>query len=108
MTSWLERLLNSKTPTPRFKSTKIPVRNCNARSFHLKFIVCCTAGLTVGDPVERRKQPLSVELGPGIVDNIFDGIQRPLESIAKLADDVFVPRGVDVPALNRYVESITI
>lgn len=60
-----------------------------------------TSGLTVGDPVERRKQPLSVELGPGIVDNIFDGIQRPLESIAKLAEDVFVPRGVDVPALGR-------
>lgn len=59
-----------------------------------------TAGLTVGDPVERRKQPLSVELGPGIVDNIFDGIQRPLESIAALTKDVYVPRGVDVPALN--------
>lgn len=60
-----------------------------------------TSGLTVGDPVERRKQPLSVELGPGIVDNIFDGIQRPLESIASLTDDVYVPRGVDIPSLNR-------
>lgn len=60
-----------------------------------------TSGLTVGDPVERRKQPLSVELGPGIVDNIFDGIQRPLESIAKLSQDVYVPRGVDVPSLSR-------
>ena len=38
-----------------------------------------TAGLTVGDPIERTMQPLSVELGPGIMDNIFDGIQRPLE-----------------------------
>lgn len=60
-----------------------------------------TAGLTVGDPVERRKSPLSVELGPGIVDNIFDGIQRPLESIAALTKDVYVPRGVDVPSLNN-------
>lgn len=59
------------------------------------------AGLTVGDPVERRKSPLSVELGPGIVDNIFDGIQRPLESISALTKDVYVPRGVDVPALNN-------
>ncbi|RHY32819.1 hypothetical protein DYB32_002195 [Aphanomyces invadans] len=59
------------------------------------------AGLTVGDPVERRRQPLSVELGPGIVDNIFDGIQRPLESIAKISNDVYVPRGVDVPSLNH-------
>lgn len=37
-----------------------------------------SAGLTVGDPVERTKEPLSVELGPGILENIFDGIQRPL------------------------------
>lgn len=40
------------------------------------------AGLTVGDPVERTKQPLAVELGPGILDQIFDGIQRPLKVIA--------------------------
>ena len=40
-----------------------------------------TSGLTVGDPVLRKKQPLSVELGPGIMGTIFDGIQRPLESI---------------------------
>ena len=36
------------------------------------------AGLTIGDPVERTGHPLQVELGPGIMDNIFDGIQRPL------------------------------
>lgn len=41
-----------------------------------------TSGLTVGDPVMRTKEPLSVELGPGILENIFDGIQRPLEVIA--------------------------
>lgn len=41
-----------------------------------------TSGLTVGDPVERTKQALSVELGPGILDQIFDGIQRPLKVIA--------------------------
>lgn len=60
------------------------------------------AGLTVGDPVLRRKQPLSVELGPGIMGTIFDGIQRPLEYIARGSGDVFVPRGVDVPALDRH------
>ena len=59
-----------------------------------------TSGLTVGDPVLRRRQPLSVTLGPGIVDNIFDGIQRPLRKIADVSGDVFVPRGVDVPALD--------
>ncbi len=59
-----------------------------------------SAGLTVGDPVERTKQPLSVELGPGILDQIFDGIQRPLKVIADLSQSVFVPKGVDVPSLD--------
>lgn len=59
-----------------------------------------TAGLTVGDPVVRTRAPLSVELGPGIMDNIFDGIQRPLNDIFEVSKDVFIPRGVDVPALN--------
>ena len=40
-----------------------------------------TSGLTVGDPVLRKRAPLSVELGPGIMGTIFDGIQRPLEDI---------------------------
>lgn len=58
------------------------------------------AGLTVGDPVERTKQPLSVELGPGILNQIFDGIQRPLKVIAEYSNSVFVPKGVDVPSLD--------
>ena len=37
------------------------------------------AGVTIGDPVLRTGKPLSVELGPGIMENIFDGIQRPLK-----------------------------
>lgn len=48
----------------------------------------------------RTKKPLSVELGPGILGNIFDGIQRPLETIAKTSGDCFIPRGVNVPALD--------
>lgn len=60
-----------------------------------------TSGLTVGDPVLRKKQPLSVELGPGIMDGIFDGIQRPLEDIWRASGDVYVPKGVDVPCLTR-------
>uniref|UniRef100_A0A7S3JZ23 H(+)-transporting two-sector ATPase n=1 Tax=Aureoumbra lagunensis TaxID=44058 RepID=A0A7S3JZ23_9STRA len=63
-----------------------------------------TSGLTVGDPVLRTRKPLSVSLGPGIMGEIFDGIQRPLEVIGKLTDDVFIPRGVDVPALNETIE----
>lgn len=60
-----------------------------------------TAGLTVGDPVERTAAPLSVELGPGLLGNIFDGVQRPLEKIAEHTGDMFIPRGVSVPALDR-------
>lgn len=60
-----------------------------------------TAGLTVGDPVTRTFAPLCVELGPGIMDNIFDGIQRPLGKIAEVVGDVFIPRGINVPNLDR-------
>eukprot|EP00178_Gracilaria_changii_P010781 TRINITY_DN312_c0_g1_i1.p2 TRINITY_DN312_c0_g1~~TRINITY_DN312_c0_g1_i1.p2 ORF type:complete len:616 (+),score=116.94 TRINITY_DN312_c0_g1_i1:4419-6266(+) len=60
-----------------------------------------TAGLTVGDPVERTAAPLSVELGPGLMGDIFDGVQRPLEKIALKTGDMFIPRGVSVPALDR-------
>ena len=60
-----------------------------------------TSGLTVGDRVTRTHKPLSVELGPGLLTTIFDGIQRPLKAIAINSGDVFIPRGVDVPALDR-------
>jgi len=59
-----------------------------------------TSGLSEGDPVVRTGAPLSVELGPGLLGNIFDGIQRPLENIAKSTGDVFIPRGVALPALD--------
>jgi V-type H+-transporting ATPase subunit A len=63
-----------------------------------------TSGLTVGDPVVRTYAPLSVELGPGIMDTIFDGIQRPLDDIAQLTKDVFIPRGVQIPNLDQSKE----
>lgn len=63
-----------------------------------------TSGLTVGDPVTRTQKPLSVQLGPGIMNEIFDGIQRPLETIAKESEDVYVPRGVSVASLNPVKE----
>mmetsp|Transcript_6577 Transcript_6577/g.12772 ORF Transcript_6577/g.12772 Transcript_6577/m.12772 type:complete len:606 (+) Transcript_6577:76-1893(+) len=59
-----------------------------------------TSGLTIGDPVERTYKPLSVALGPGIMGQIFDGIQRPLEVIVKQTGTVFIPRGIDVQALD--------
>eukprot|EP00271_Cylindrocystis_brebissonii_P014290 TRINITY_DN35601_c0_g1_i1.p1 TRINITY_DN35601_c0_g1~~TRINITY_DN35601_c0_g1_i1.p1 ORF type:complete len:621 (+),score=132.78 TRINITY_DN35601_c0_g1_i1:178-2040(+) len=60
-----------------------------------------TAGLTVGDPILRTHKPLSCELGPGILSNIFDGIQRPLKAIAIQSQNVYIPRGVAIAALDR-------
>jgi len=60
-----------------------------------------TSGLTVGDPLNKTGLPLSLELGPGILDGIYDGIQRPLERIQKISQSVFIPRGIDVPNLDR-------
>lgn len=59
-----------------------------------------TAGMKPGEIVESTGGPLSVELGPGILGSIFDGIQRPLEDIKLLAGD-YIERGVDVPALPK-------
>jgi len=52
----------------------------------------------------RTGSPLSVELGPGILETIFDGIQRPLAEIAARAQNVFVPRGIDLPCLDQDKE----
>ena len=59
-----------------------------------------TSGLGTGEPVESTGAPLSVELGPGLITSIFDGIQRPLEEIMKLSGNNLT-RGIEVPALNR-------
>ena len=59
-----------------------------------------TAGLGTGEPVESTGAPLSVELGPGLIKGIFDGIQRPLEDIMnKIGNNL--KRGVEVPSLDR-------
>lgn len=59
-----------------------------------------TTGIGPGEPVYTTGEPLSVELGPGILEKMFDGIQRPLESVQDLAGD-FLTKGVDVPSLDR-------
>merc|ERR1712038_1675187 len=59
-----------------------------------------TSGVTVGDPVLRTGKPLSVELGPGIMGAIFDGIQRPLETICDLSKGIYIPKGINIPCLN--------
>lgn len=62
-----------------------------------------TSGLTVGDPVRRSGRPLSVELGPGILGSIFDGIQRPLKDIDNFSTSMFIPKGLNAPSLCKSV-----
>lgn len=59
-----------------------------------------TSGLGTGEPVESTGQPLSVELGPGLIGSIFDGIQRPLDDIMKMCGNN-LGRGVEVASLKR-------
>ena len=59
-----------------------------------------TSGLKVGDPVESTGAPLSVELGPGLIESIFDGIQRPLNVLAEKSGNR-IERGVEVNSLDR-------
>ena len=59
-----------------------------------------TSGLGPGEPVESTGAPLSVDLGPGLIGSIFDGIQRPLVKIMQMTGNNLT-RGVEVPALDR-------
>jgi V/A-type H+-transporting ATPase subunit A len=59
-----------------------------------------TGGLGPGEPVVSLGEPLSVELGPGLVESIYDGIQRPLDKIREMVGD-HITRGVHVPGLDR-------
>ena len=59
-----------------------------------------TSGLGPGEPVETTGNPLSVELAPGLIESIFDGIQRPLEVVRETVGDR-ITRGVEVDALDR-------
>ena len=59
-----------------------------------------TSGLGPGEPVESMEVPMSVELGPGLITSIYDGIQRPLDDIMKISGNN-LKRGVEVPSLKR-------
>ena len=59
-----------------------------------------TSGVAVGDPVEQSNEMLSVSLGPGLLGQVYDGLQNPLESLASEYGDV-LPRGVDTDPLDR-------
>ncbi len=59
-----------------------------------------TGGLKPGDPVYQTGQPLSVELGPGLLTSIYDGIQRPLDKVREQAGD-WITRGINIPGLDH-------
>ncbi len=59
-----------------------------------------TRGISIGDPVEQSGEMLSVMLGPGLLGQVYDGLQSPLDKVA-MAHGVFLPRGVDVDPLDR-------
>ena len=63
-----------------------------------------TSGLAPGAPVESTGMPLSVELGPGLIQSIYDGIQRPLDDILKVSGTNLLTRGVEVPSLKRDIK----
>ncbi len=60
-----------------------------------------TSGLAPGEPVVSTGEPLSVELAPGLIEEFFDGIQRPLEAIEEKAASPYILRGISVPAVSR-------
>ncbi|MBC5626121.1 V-type ATP synthase subunit A [Clostridium sp. NSJ-49] len=60
-----------------------------------------TTGIGTGDPVVTTGEPLSLELGPGLIESMFDGIQRPLDAFEKAANSPFLSKGISVNSLNR-------
>ncbi|MDT2834134.1 V-type ATP synthase subunit A [Vagococcus carniphilus] len=60
-----------------------------------------TSGIGPGEPVVTTKEPLVVELGPGVMSQMFDGIQRPLKTFQETTQSNYLKRGVHIPSLNR-------
>lgn len=60
-----------------------------------------TSGLKPGEPVISTGKPLSVELGPGLIEQFYDGVQRPLNLIEAFSKSPFIPRGINVPSVDR-------
>ncbi|MHC3438118.1 ATP synthase subunit A [Natrialbaceae archaeon A-gly3] len=59
-----------------------------------------TSGVGPGEPVENTGEPLSVDLGPGMLDTIYDGVQRPLDELEEKMNSAFLDRGVDAPGID--------
>jgi V/A-type H+-transporting ATPase subunit A len=63
-----------------------------------------TSGVAPGEPVENTGEPLSVDLGPGMLDSIYDGVQRPLDVLESKMGSAFLDRGVDAPGIDMEKE----
>ncbi|MFA9515898.1 ATP synthase subunit A [Halopenitus sp. H-Gu1] len=63
-----------------------------------------TSGVGPGEPVENTGEPLSVDLGPGMLDAIYDGVQRPLDVLEGKMDSPYLDRGVDAPGIDLETE----
>ena len=112
----IETLMTDEGPAPLKKNEVIyicPTRKEDGRQERLKAEILRingntadaqvfenTAGVAVGDPVEQSQEMLSVSLGPGLLGQVYDGLQNPLESLASKFG-YFLPRGVDADALDR-------
>src|SRR6056297_2346644 len=59
-----------------------------------------TSGIGPGEPVENTGEPLTVDLGPGMLDSIYDGVQRPLDVLEDKMNSAFLDRGVDAPGID--------
>jgi V/A-type H+-transporting ATPase subunit A len=59
-----------------------------------------TSGVSPGEPVENTGEPLTVDLGPGLLDSIYDGVQRPLDVLESKMNSAFLDRGVDAPGID--------
>lgn len=103
MTISLERSSESMQTKLQYKCMRRQVRR-NPPPLDSIAEIIHLAGVTVGDPVVRTGKPLSVELGPGLMETIYDGIQRPLKSISSVANSIYIPRGIDVPSLSREIK----
>ncbi|MEK7627422.1 MAG: V-type ATP synthase subunit A, partial [Patescibacteria group bacterium] len=60
-----------------------------------------TSGIGPGDPAYLTDAPLTVELGPGLMGSIYDGVQRPLDLIEIAAKSPYITRGINVPSIYR-------
>ncbi|GAB4395033.1 MAG: V-type ATP synthase subunit A [Kiloniellaceae bacterium] len=87
---------NEKGEQERLKAEVLRVRGLNADAQ----VYESTQGVAVGDPVEQTGEMLSVELGPGLLSQVYDGLQSPLPKVAA-AYGIFLPRGATVDALDR-------